>query len=39
MNGVTVDLVEDALLEQLQRSAYDYSLQAYKPHTGLMADG
>ncbi len=34
MNGVTADLVEDALLEQSQRSAYDYFRQAYKPHTG-----
>ena len=29
---------DDALLEQLQRDAFDYFLQTYNPRNGLLAD-
>ena len=44
MNGVkavkpvTVDAADDALLDQLQRRAFDYFLRAYNPRNGLVAD-
>ncbi len=35
---MTVDPADDALLEQLQRGAFDYFLKAYNPRNGLVAD-
>ena len=36
--SVTADAADDALLEQLQRGAFDYFLRAYNPRNGLVAD-
>ena len=35
---VTADPADDALLEPLQRAAFDYFLKAYNPRNGLVAD-
>jgi len=35
---LTADAADDALLERLQRGAFDYFLQAYNPRNGLVAD-
>ena len=35
---MTADAADDALLERLQRGAFDYFLQAYNPRNGLVAD-
>ncbi len=38
MSAVTADPADDALLDRLQRGAFDYFRQAYNPRNGLVAD-